>query len=133
MRLERAETGSLRCDSVGLSKRHGAWRRRCRALGQHQPRATQNRGIVLLRLLSHFARLAFFIVLLQHLDRARLLAQEVDHERHGEVVKTVAPRKLQNNVGPDEIVAGIQHANVAFAASNIDKLKVESVYVLACH
>lgn len=130
MRLERAETGSLRCDSVGLSKRHGAWRRRCRALSQHQPRTAQNRGVVLLRLLSHFARLAFFVVLLQHLDRARLLAQEIDHEGHGEVVKTMAPRKLENNVGPDEVVAGIQHANVAFAAANIDKLEAESEYIL---
>lgn len=71
-------------------------------------------------------RLAFLIVLLQHLDRTCLLAEEVDHVGHGEIMKTVTPRHLQDDIGADEIVAGIQHADVALAAANVDKLDTVS-------
>ena len=124
--LERAEPSRLWSDTVGLAKRHGIWRRRSRALGQHQPRATQNWGIVLLRLLGHFPCLPFLVVLLEHLDCARLLTQEVDHEWHSEVVKAMAPRELQDHVRPDEIVASIQHTNIALPAANVHELRAQS-------
>lgn len=83
-------TGRLRGEPGGLAIRH--WTSRsCRALREHQSGATQDRGVILLNALSLLPVLALFIILLEHLDRARLLAQEVDHEGHGEVVQTLAP------------------------------------------
>lgn len=122
MHLEGAESGRLRRDPVGLLVRHGTWRRPPRALGQHQSRAAQDRSVILLRLLRHLPLLSFFVVLLEGLDRPRLLAQEVDHEGHRKVVETVAPRHLQDDVGANEVVASVQHTNVALATTNIHEL-----------
>lgn len=128
--LERAEAGGLRRDPVGLLIRHRTWHGRRWTLGQHQPRATQDRCVVLFGLLCDFALLALLVVLLEHLDRTRLLAQEVDHVGHGEIVKAVAPRDLHDHIGTDKVVAGIQHTNVAFPAANVHKLKSKVSKVL---
>ena len=121
--LECAVPGSLRGEPIDrLAIWHGAGRGAW-ALGQHQPGATKDRSVILLGTLALFPRLALFIVLLKHLDGAGLLAEEVDHERHGEVVQALAPRYLHNHIGADQVVAGIQHANVALAAANVDELE----------
>lgn len=120
--LECAVPGGLRGDPVGLLPIcHGTgWR--SGPLSEHQTRAAQDRGVVLFGLLRLLLELALFVILLEHLDSAGLLAEEVDHERHGEVVQTLAPRDLHDHVGPDQIVAGVQHAYIALAAANVDKL-----------
>jgi hypothetical protein len=98
-------------------------------LRQHEPGATQDRGIVLLSLLASLPSLALLVVTLKGRDRRCLLAHEVDHERHREVIETMAPRDFHDNVKADELVAGIEHAHVAFATANVDKLQGWSVYV----
>ena len=35
----------------------------------------------------------------------------------------MTPRDLENNIGPDQVITSVEHANVAFAAANIDKLR----------
>lgn len=37
-------------------------------------------------------------------------------------MQTIAPRHLKDNVWADQIVAGIQHADIALAAANVHKL-----------
>lgn len=67
--------------------------------------------------------------MLKGLDGRCLLAHEVDHERHREVIETMAPRDFHDDVKADEVVASVEHAHVAFAAANVDKLQGWSVYV----
>lgn len=93
-----------------------------RPLGQHESSASQDRCTVFVLLLGRFSCLARFVVLAQCLDRGSLLAHVADHEWHREVVEVVAPRDLHHDVQRDEIVASIQHANIAFSAPNVDEL-----------
>ena len=79
----------LRRDSIGLGV--GSCHRASASLRQHQPRATKDWRVVLLFLLLDFTGLSLLVVFLELLDRRRLLAHVVDHERHTEVVKVVAP------------------------------------------
>ena len=65
--------------------------------------------------------------MLEGFDGRRLLAHEIDHERHGEVVQAVTPRDFHDDVQADEVVASIEHTHVAFAAANIDELRGRSV------
>lgn len=127
--LERTEASGLRRDAISLSVCHWYRGRRRRPLSQHEPRASQDWCVVFFLLMRHFPRLAFLIVLLQHFDRTCLLAEEVDHVGHSEIMKTVTPGHLQDDIGADEIVAGIQHADVALPAANIDKLDTVSKIV----
>ena len=98
------------------------WRRgTTRTLRQHKS-ATNNRCVIIVLLLASLASVSCFVVSSQLLDGGRLLSHVADHERHGEVIETVAPRDLHNSVHWDEVVAGIEHADVAFATANIDEL-----------
>ena len=128
MRLERSESRRLRCDPVGLSIGHRTGRGGG-SLRQHQSRSAQDRGVVLVLLVRRLPGLALLVVLLEQLDRSCLLAQEVDHEGHREVVEPVPPRHLQDHIRPDQVVARIQHPNVALAAANVHKLQ----YVSTCY
>jgi hypothetical protein len=47
---------------------------------------------------------------------------ECEGTYHSEVMQTIAPRHLQDYIGTDQVVASVEHANVALAAANIDKL-----------
>jgi hypothetical protein len=42
---------------------------------------------------------------------------------HGEVIESVTPRKLHDNIERNQIVTGIQHTDVAFTAADVDKLR----------
>lgn len=42
---------------------------------------------------------------------------------HGEIMKSIAPRDLQDHIGPNEIVASIHHANIALATADINELQ----------
>jgi hypothetical protein len=104
----------LRCNAVGLNTR--------RSLRQHQSSSAEYGRTVFVLLLSRLTCLALFVVLAERLDRRRLLAHVADHEWHREVVEVVAPRDLHDDVYRDEVVASIQHADIAFPAANVDKL-----------
>lgn len=103
--LKCAVSGRLGRYTVGLLVRDRAG---CaaRPLGQHQSRS-QNRSVVIVLLMYGLASLALLIVLLQQVNGGSLLGQHVDQVRHGEVVQAVAPRHLQNDIGPDQVVTGI--------------------------
>ena len=122
--LESAESSRLRSDPVGLTVRHGTRSAAARALREHQARATQDRRVVLLGLLRHLAGLALLIVLLESLDGAGLLAEEVDHKRHREVVKAMSPRELEDHIRANEIVARVQHTHVTFSTANVHELSL---------
>ena len=66
--------------------------------------------------------LAGLVVSLQESQLLSLLRKHVDHVGHGEVVETMTPRKLENDIRADELVAGIKHADVALAAADVDEL-----------
>jgi len=106
--LETAIASRLRGNAVRSPIRTGRRRIGNRALREHETRA-EDGCVVLLLLLRRLAGLALLVVLLEHLDRCRLLGEEIDHVRletsqrwppwgglevktyHGEVVETVAP------------------------------------------
>ena len=73
-------------------------------------------------LLACFASLAFFVILLEIVDRRRLLAHVANHEGHGEVVEAVAPRDLHDGVQRDQVITGVEDSDVAFPTADIDKL-----------
>ena len=115
-----AKTGRLRRKTVSLSVRR---RRSLAGAGSDHEAVAKNGRVVLDLFLLLLLRLASLVVGLQRSELLGLLAKHVDHVRHGEVVETVAPRKLKDKVGPDEIVAGIKHANVALAVADVDELE----------
>ena len=114
-------TSRLRRESIRLGKRSRGLAS-TRARRDHEPRASEDGCVVLLLLLRLLPQLALLVVLLQRLDRRACLGQVVDHEGHGEVGQAVAPRDLHDDVDRDQIIASIEHANVAFAAANVDEL-----------
>jgi hypothetical protein len=97
-------------------------RRGGRTSRNHQTGAAENGRVVLHLLLLLFLGLACLVVCLEGRQLLGLLAQEVDHVRHGEVVEAVAPRQLQDHIRADQVVAGVQHAHVALAVADIDEL-----------
>ena len=113
------ETCGLRGDAISVSITRGL--RVWRALGQHQPSA-DDRGAVVGLLLASFSGFALLVVFPQLVDRRGLLAHQADHERHGEVVKAVSPRNLHHRGQWDQVVAGVQHPDVAFPAANVNEL-----------
>lgn len=115
------ESGGLGCDSVRMAIPRGLWSRACRPLGQHQS-TTNDWRIVICRLLARLLGFALLIVFSQFFNRRRLLTEIADHEWHRKVVQVVSPRNLHDCMERDEIVTRVQNANVAFAASNINKL-----------
>lgn len=115
------ESGGLGCDSVRVTIPRGLWSRACRPLGQHQSTANDWR-IVIRRLLARLLGFALLIVFSQFFNRRRLLTEIADHEWHRKVVQVVSPRNLHDCMERDEIITRVQNANVAFAASNINKL-----------
>ncbi len=113
----------LRRKAIRLAVRDGTRRSAAaRPLREHETGATEDRGIVLVLLLPSLAGLALLIILRQRLDDGNLLAHEVDEEGHGEVGEAVAPGDFHHHVEPDELVAGVEHADVAFAAADVDEL-----------
>ena len=52
-----------------------------------------------------------------------LLADVADHEGHGEVLQTVAPGDFHDGVERDEVVACVEHTDIAFAAANVNELE----------
>lgn len=38
-------------------------------------------------------------------------------------MKTIAPRHLEDDIWANEIVASIEHTNIALAAANVDELE----------
>ena len=117
---ESSISSGLRRNAVCLRIRR--WHRIASSLRQHQSRPAQDRRAVLLLLTLDFSSFAFFIVFLETFDRGRLLAHVINHKRHAEIVETVAPGQLHDNIETDKIVAGIEHTNVAFSTADIDKL-----------
>lgn len=115
-----AKTGRLRHKTVGLSVR--SWGCLAGAGSDHKPVAKNGR-VVLDLLLLLLLSLASLVVGLQRSELLGLLAEHVDHIRHGKIIETIAPRKLQDKVGPDEVIAGIKHTNVAFAVANVNELQ----------
>ncbi|PNY29194.1 Uncharacterized protein TCAP_00893 [Tolypocladium capitatum] len=119
--------GGLRCEAVGLA----VGGRRCgphvaaRSSGNHEPAATENRRVVLGLLLLLLLGLADFVVGPEERNLLGLLRQHVDHVGHAEVGETMTPRQLQDEVWPDELVAGVEHSGVAFAVSNVDELDLD--------
>ena len=121
--LEAAEAGGLGSNAVGHASR---------SLGEHEPRAAKDGRVVFLLLLGLLSRLAFFVVFLERLDRHGLLVHVVDEEGLREVAEIVAPGNLHNDVVADEVVASIQHADVALTASDGHELSSDvSTHTLA--
>lgn len=92
-------------------------------------------------LLNNFLFLAFLVVLFELSNLVVLLPHDIDHEglpvlvrisfifwpkytHHCVILKAMSPRNLHDNVDLNEVIAGIEHSNVAFPASNVDELVV---------
>lgn len=119
-----SETGRLGRKSVGLSaKRRGRGPALSGTSGDHEAVHAQDGGVVILGLLGSLLGLASLVVSLEGGQLLGLLAEEVDHVRHSEVMEAVAPRELQDKIGADEVVAGIKHADVALPVANVDELR----------
>ena len=118
----------LRCDPIRLAVCHPGhgWRRAActagGALSEHEPRTAEDGRAILLLLRAGLTGLTLVVVAAQCLDGRGLLAHEVDEEGHGEVGQAVAPRQLHDHVEPDQVVAGVQHADVALAATDVNEL-----------
>lgn len=121
-----AVAGGLRCEAVGLTvrRRRGAGAHAGRASSDHESRSAQDGGVVFRLLLLLLLGLAGLVVSLERGELLSLLTEKVDHVRHGEVHEAVAPRELKDEVRSDELIAGVEHASVAFAVANVDKLKL---------
>jgi hypothetical protein len=91
-------------------------------LCQHQPRSTQDGRLILFFPLARLSRLPLLVVFFQSLDGGGLLAHVADHERHGEVVEAMTPGDFHDGVEGDEVVAGVEHGDVAFSAADVDEL-----------
>ena len=115
------KAGGLRCDAIGVAVRSRTWHIGW-SLGKHKSTATENGSIVFFFPLAGLSSLTLFVVFPQRLDGRRLLAHVADHKGHREVVEAMAPRDLHDCIEGDEIVAGIQHANIAFSTTNVDEL-----------
>jgi len=92
--------------------------------GDHESIA-EDRRVVLNLLLLLLPELAGLVVGLQGSQLLGLLAEEIDHVWHGEVVQAIAPGQLQDDIGANKIIACVEHANIAFAVSNIDELGIK--------
>lgn len=117
--LESAETSRLRGKAVCLEGRRGST---TRTSCNHETVA-ENGSVILLLLSGGLLGLAGLIVSLEQSKLLGLLGKHIDHVWHSEVVQTMTPRKLQDDVRADELVASIQHADVALATANVDELR----------
>lgn len=45
---------------------------------------------------------------------------------HGEVGKTMTPRDFQNNIWSNEVVASVEHADIALPTTDVDELSMVS-------
>lgn len=88
-----AVAGGLRCEAVGLTvrRRRGARAHAGRASSDHESRSTQDGSVVFRLLLLLLLVLAGLVVSLESGKLLGLLAEKVDHVRHGEVHEAVAP------------------------------------------
>ena len=118
------KSGRLWRKTIGLSVRR---RGGLAGTGSDHKPVTKNGRVVLNLLLLLLLELTSLVVGLQRSELLGLLAKHVDHVRHGEVIEAVAPRKLEDKVGPDEVVAGIKHTDVALAVADVDELEKMSV------
>lgn len=91
--------------------------------GSDHETVSEDGCVVLDLLLLLLLGLPSLVVRLQECKLLCLLSQHVDHVRHGEVVQAIAPRQLQNEIGTEQIVAGVQHADVALTVAHIDELE----------
>ncbi|GKT40436.1 uncharacterized protein ColSpa_00617 [Colletotrichum spaethianum] len=118
-----SKASRLRCEAVRLAVRRGRCATHTAGAGSdHEAVAAEDGSVGLILLLLLLLALASLVVGLEGREVLGLLAQHVDHVRHGKVRKAVAPRDFENQVRTDEVIAGIKHADVAFAAANVDKL-----------
>lgn len=60
--------------------------------------------------------------LLQLFNLSGVLADELDHVRHGEVNHLALPSQLQNNVGADQVVASEQGSGEAVRVLGLNKV-----------